>query len=105
MLAPTFGREGTILKRPGAHIPVSFGGLWERMRARGSVSMHRPAALPQVDVNGLDTYKDYLLSKMRGDPSIGRCQLCVFLASERKVHCGVKTMQKWLARQRDVAVV
>ena len=94
MFMPTFGRESPSLRRPAARVPASYGGLWERMHARGASATHRPGQLPQVDVAGLDAHRDYLLIKLRDAPSLGRCQLCVLLASDPKVYCSVKTMQK-----------
>ena len=100
MLMATFGRDSSIQKRPAARVPSSFGGLWERMRMRGASPMHRPGQLPRVDVAGLEAHRDYLLLKKRDEPSLGRNQLCVLLAADRKVYCGVKTMEKWLRREK-----
>ena len=57
--------------------------------------------MPQVDVAGLDAHRDYLLIKKRDDPSLGRNQLCVLLATDRKVYCSLNNMRKWLRRQQS----
>ena len=50
--------------------------------------------LPSTDVDGLNAHADYIDDRRRADSTLGRSQLCVLLAEERRVYCSVKTVRK-----------